>query len=72
MRRTAFLVLAFTIACQSGSDQGSHVLNAFLSDEDKQKPSVRFSFSHENTKDDVDYTVDVIKQFIEEPAFSAS
>lgn len=51
-------------ACQSGSDQGSHVLNAFLNAEDRIKPSVRFSFSHENTKEEVDYTVDVLKQFI--------
>ncbi|HEA28677.1 MAG TPA: cysteine desulfurase [Leeuwenhoekiella sp.] len=52
-------------ACQSGSDQGSHVLNAFLSDADKQKPSVRFSFSHENTREEVDYTIEVLKQFID-------
>ncbi|WP_031425318.1 cysteine desulfurase family protein [Flavimarina sp. Hel_I_48] len=51
-------------ACQSGSDQGSHVLNAFLSEEDKQKPSVRFSFSHENTREEVDFTVGILKQFI--------
>ena len=53
-------------ACQSGSDQGSHVLNAFLGEEDKNKPSVRFSFSHENTTEEVDYTIDVLKEFIEE------
>lgn len=51
-------------ACQSGSDQGSHVLNAFLSEENRKKPSVRFSFSHENTIEEVDYTVDVLKEFI--------
>ncbi len=48
-------------ACQSGSDQGSHVLNSFLNAEDKMKPSVRFSFSHENTREEVDYTVEVLK-----------
>ncbi|MGB3774073.1 MAG: cysteine desulfurase family protein [Leeuwenhoekiella sp.] len=52
-------------ACQSGSDQGSHVLNAFLDEEDKKKPSVRFSFSHENTKAEIDYTVKVLKQLTE-------
>jgi len=51
-------------ACQSGSDQGSHVLNAFLDAKDRTKPSVRFSFSHENTREEVDYTVDVLRQFI--------
>ena len=51
-------------ACQSGSDQGSHVLNTFLSEEDRKKPSVRFSFSHENTFEEVTYTVDVLKEFM--------
>ena len=32
-------------ACQSGSTQGSHVLNAILNEEDLKKPSIRFSFS---------------------------
>ena len=51
-------------ACQSGSAQGSHVLNAILSDEDMQKPSVRFSFSIYNTKEEVDYVVEVLKELI--------
>lgn len=52
-------------ACQSGSSKGSHVLNQVLSEEDLAKPSVRFSFSSFNTKEDVDYVVDVLKTFIE-------
>ncbi|MBT8319966.1 MAG: cysteine desulfurase [Gramella sp.] len=52
-------------ACQSGSDQGSHVLNAFLSDEDKKKPSLRFSFSRYNTKEEIDYVVEILKEFIQ-------
>ncbi|MGB5943170.1 MAG: cysteine desulfurase family protein [Leeuwenhoekiella sp.] len=52
-------------ACQSGSDQGSHVLNAFLSEENLKKPSIRFSFAHDNTKEEVDYVVNVLKEFIE-------
>ncbi|MDX1753043.1 MAG: cysteine desulfurase family protein [Salinimicrobium sediminis] len=52
-------------ACQSGSDQGSHVLNAFLSEEDLKKPSLRFSFSHYNTKEEVEYVVKVLKDFME-------
>lgn len=52
-------------ACQSGSDKGSHVLNAFLSQEDLQKPSLRFSFSHYNTKEEIDYVVGVLKEFVE-------
>ena len=52
-------------ACQSGSDMGSHVLTQILSDEDMKKPSVRFSFSTYNTKEDIDYTVNVLKEIIE-------
>jgi len=51
-------------ACQSGSDQGSHVLNAFLSKDKLDKPSIRFSFSHENTKEEVDYVVSTLKEFV--------
>ncbi|MCB0445805.1 MAG: cysteine desulfurase, partial [Gelidibacter sp.] len=42
-------------ACQSGSHQNSHVLSEILSSDELQKPSVRFSFSRFNTKDEVDY-----------------
>ncbi|SKB34958.1 cysteine desulfurase [Salegentibacter holothuriorum] len=52
-------------ACQSGSDKGSHVLNAFLEEEDLKKPSVRFSFSRFNTKEELDYVVGTLKEFIE-------
>jgi cysteine desulfurase len=52
-------------ACQSGSDAGSHVLNAILAADDLKKPSVRFSFSSFNTKDDVDYVVEVLKDFMD-------
>ncbi len=52
-------------ACQSGSDKGSHVLNAFLSEEDLKKPSLRFSFSRYNTKEEVDYVIKMLKDFIE-------
>jgi cysteine desulfurase len=51
-------------ACQSGSSQGSHVLAQLLSDEDMQKPSIRFSFSIYNTKAEVDYIVGVLKELI--------
>ena len=50
-------------ACQSGSNQGSHVLNEILSGEELDKPSLRFSFSMYNTKEELDYTVEVLKEF---------
>lgn len=52
-------------ACQSGSNAASHVLKEILSEEELQKPSIRFSFSSFNTKDEVDYVVNVLKEFIE-------
>lgn len=43
-------------ACTSGSNQGSHVLRGIKIDQ--ERPSIRFSFSKYNTKEEVDYTVD--------------
>ncbi|MEK6449875.1 MULTISPECIES: cysteine desulfurase family protein [Myroides] len=48
-------------ACQSGSQKPSHVLSQFLCAEDLKKPSLRLSFSHENTKEDIDILIDVLK-----------
>ncbi len=53
-------------ACQSGSDAGSHVLAELLSEEDINKPSVRFSFSKFNTQEEVSYVVSVLKEFLSE------
>ncbi|WP_417360835.1 cysteine desulfurase family protein [Galbibacter sp.] len=51
-------------ACQSGSDTGSHVLNEILSQEDLEKPSIRFSFSKFNTKEELDYVIECLKEYI--------
>ena len=51
-------------ACQSGSSQGSHVLSEILSKEDLEKPSIRFSLSIYNTKEEIDYVLNVLKEFI--------
>ena len=50
-------------ACQSGSTKGSHVLQEILSEEELKKPSLRFSFSKYNTKEELDYTIAVLKDF---------
>ncbi len=47
-------------ACSSGTDIGSHVLHAIGGD--NTRPSVRFSFSKYNTKEEVDYTVAKLKE----------
>ncbi|MEZ4797320.1 MAG: cysteine desulfurase family protein [Flavobacteriaceae bacterium] len=51
-------------ACQSGSSQNSHVLAEILSEDDLLKPSIRFSFSIYNTKDEVDYVVKTLKDLV--------
>jgi cysteine desulfurase len=52
-------------ACQSGSQQGSHVLNQVLKSEDMNKPNLRFSFSVFNTKEELDYVVAVLKDYVD-------
>ena len=50
-------------ACQSGSQTGSHVLREVLSDEDFARPSLRFSFSVYNTREEIDYVMEVLREF---------
>ncbi|MFY7671721.1 cysteine desulfurase family protein [Tenacibaculum sp. MEBiC06402] len=51
-------------ACQSGGIKVSHVLKEFVSETDLSKTSIRFSFSGESTKVEVDYLIEIINQFI--------
>ena len=51
-------------ACQSGGDKGSHVLSQILSEADLKKPSIRFSFSIYNTKEEIDTVVETLKTLI--------
>ena len=51
-------------ACQSGSSQTSHVLAEILCESDLKKPSIRFSFSIYNTKEEIDYVIGVLKSLI--------
>lgn len=48
-------------ACQSGSAKPSHVLAEILSADDIAKPSLRISFSHYNTKAEIDYLIETLK-----------
>jgi len=50
-------------ACSSGSQQGSHVIRAL--NRGKEQPSVRFSFSHLNTAEEIDYTLEKMKKIYE-------
>ncbi|WP_158850931.1 cysteine desulfurase family protein [Algibacter sp. L1A34] len=50
-------------ACQSGSNKKSHVLLEILSPDALEKPSLRFSFSIFNTKEEIDYVISILKEF---------
>ena len=47
-------------ACASGSVKGSHVLSALLPE--SKRPGIRFSFSKYNTKEEIDYTIEKLKE----------
>ncbi len=49
-------------ACSSGSDKGSHVLNAL--GVDPERINVRFSFGRYNTKDEIDRTIVALKKIL--------
>ena len=49
-------------ACSSGSNIGSHVLTGIQAD--PNRPSVRFSFSKYNTKEELDIVVGKLKQLV--------
>ena len=53
-------------ACSSGSDAGSHVLKALYGN--SERPSVRFSFSKYNTKTEVDFVVEKLKDLFAVPS----
>lgn len=47
-------------ACSSGSEKGSHVLEAIHAN--PKRKAVRFSFSKFNTREEIDYAVEVLKK----------
>jgi cysteine desulfurase len=51
-------------ACQSGSSKGSLVLAEILKDDELDKTSVRFSFSKFTTKEEIDITLQKIKELM--------
>ncbi len=48
-------------ACQSGSTRPSHVLQEMLTKEELALPNLRISFSHFNTKEEIDYLIESLK-----------
>ena len=49
-------------ACTSGADQGSHVIRAL--NPSPNEITVRFSFSHHNTKEEVDFVVQKLTELL--------
>ena len=49
-------------ACSSGAEKGSHVLEAIGAD--PARKSIRFSFSHYSTKEEVDFVVEKLKSIL--------
>lgn len=49
-------------ACSSGSEIGSHVLRAMKTD--PERAAVRFSFSKFNTKEEIDFCVEKLKEYV--------
>lgn len=49
-------------ACSSGSNIGSHVLTGIGAD--PNRPAVRFSFSKMNTREEIDYVIEKIKEIV--------
>jgi cysteine desulfurase len=49
-------------ACSSGAETGSHVLNAIQADPSRK--TIRFSFSHQNTKAEVDAVMEILKTMV--------
>jgi len=47
-------------ACASGGSKGSHVLTEIVPE--SKRPGIRFSFSKYNTKEDIDFTIDKLKE----------
>ena len=49
-------------ACSSGAEGGSHVLDAL--EIDPSRKCIRFSFSHYNTLEEVDYLIEKLKKIV--------
>lgn len=53
-------------ACSSGTNIGSHVLNGIHANPDR--PAVRFSFCKFNTREEIDYVVEKVKELCSVPS----
>ena len=51
-------------ACSSGVEKGSHVADAIKGDPSRK--NIRFSFSHHNTKDEIDFVIEKLEAIMPE------
>ena len=51
-------------ACSSGAEKGSHVIEAIKGDPSRK--TIRFSFSHHNTKEEIDFVIEKLEAIIPE------
>lgn len=49
-------------ACSSGAEKGSHVIQAIKAD--PARKSIRFSFSHHNTKEEIDFVIEKLESIV--------
>ena len=52
-------------ACNSKKESVSYVLSAMNFSKERTDSAIRFSFSHFNTKEEMDYVCDVVKKEVE-------
>lgn len=53
-------------ACASGAIEPSHVLTALGLDKEQAQSSLRFTLSHRNTKEELDFTAEQLKTIVED------
>lgn len=54
-------------ACSSGANEGSHVLNSLGLGAARAKNSLRLSFSHNNTFEELDFCIEKLRTIVSEP-----
>lgn len=60
------IYVSTTSACSSRGTDKSHVLKSIGLKDEEIQGAIRFCFSYENTMEDMDYTIDVLKESVRE------
>ena len=62
---SADIIVSAGSACHAGSSEPSHVLKAIGLTDDEANSAIRFTLGAENTVDEIDYTIQMLKQSVE-------